>query len=984
MEKPLAKLSPPRFAVVYPRHRLFERLDQWSDIPALWVHAPAGYGKTTLIASYLQARQKPVCWYQVDDGDSEPASFVYYLSQLASQYGVTGLKPLAPEYRLGGVQAFARQFFRSFFGGLPEQAVWVLDSYQNAACAELDAIIGVALQEVPPGLQVVLTSRDPPPSSFARLQTTQQLRCLVPDDLLLSADETVGIFALHLPQVSDDTVTDVHHRTKGWAAGVMLLIEQHKNGAVERPAITNSQQQILFDYFADEVLRSMSTDLREMLLKTAFVPHITSDMAVALTGDPGAWQQLEDLAQRNYFTYHHDNGVPHCEYHPLFSDFLTKQARRVYDAETLEGLLRHSAQLLAASGRYEQAFKLYLAIEDWFGAVEIVLGQAQTFLQQGRDQTVYHWLQQLPTPLLDEQPWLQFWLGASKLATDPNLSYGHFEQAYGRFRQQDDLQGNIMAWLGSVDSIVYSLSGSARLDQWLLRYEEMNRAYRLAEQPDLQGQLASRLMGIFILRQPDHPQVAMWYAKAVDALWSIDDINQRLLTGFYLLSYNIWLGDLVGAAGLWERLVQCAPNELPPFAAATGYFGRAWLAWAQGDDAHCQSNIDKGLQLAQQNGVYIWYGMSLMMGSTNAFNHGKTIVADGYQQQLTPEIFSTREMDLAYYHNDRAAFRLAAGELLQANEAQKMALKTAEELGVLYTLADITFGMAQIQHALGDSAQAEYYLQRAEALGKRYGSWTKALQCSLLRAQFALDAGHEQAAKSSLQELFEQIRQKGFVTYNSLQPSALSRLFAFCLRHCIGQEIIPSLIQRYRLVAPKEETSSTWPWPVRIWTLGRFALEVNGQSIDLSGNKHRRPCDLLKLLLIGKPHGLSESSLADTLWPEREGDMAMRNLRTNLHRLRRLLGSEKAILVQQGLVCLNSQYCWSDLRQVQSTIQLIGSVENEKLADLRTKLRNDYSGPFLPSEETPHIFNFRNQLNTNVLQILIHDAMIEPPESDSK
>ena len=114
----LAKLSQPRLHNAIWRERLFALLDSRKQQPIIWVGGPAGAGKSTLVASYLEARNARALWFQVDEGDKDPATFFHYLSELAQQ---DGKKRVLPRLSIEDLGAFARHYFREFFGqiGLP-------------------------------------------------------------------------------------------------------------------------------------------------------------------------------------------------------------------------------------------------------------------------------------------------------------------------------------------------------------------------------------------------------------------------------------------------------------------------------------------------------------------------------------------------------------------------------------------------------------------------------------------------------------------------------------------------------------------------------------------------------------------------------------------------------------------------------------------------------------------------------------------------
>src|SRR6266480_2679716 len=156
---PLAKLTRPKLYDALPRSRLFSLLDVAATRPIVWVCAPPGAGKTTLVANYLEARNRRHVWYHADSGDADPAMFVHYMRAAALQIAgkaAAGLPVFAPEPQQN-VARFARSFFREFFAVLPCPCVVVFDNFQDMRPpAEGRTAFARGLEEIPEGITLII------------------------------------------------------------------------------------------------------------------------------------------------------------------------------------------------------------------------------------------------------------------------------------------------------------------------------------------------------------------------------------------------------------------------------------------------------------------------------------------------------------------------------------------------------------------------------------------------------------------------------------------------------------------------------------------------------------------------------------------------------------------------------------------------------------------------------------------------------------
>ncbi len=156
------KITPPRLRLTVNRRRLFELIDRSGDCPVTWISSPAGSGKTTLIASYVQSRSIPALWYRIDEDDSDPATFFYYMREAARSLRKGRTRPLpllSPELR-PGISAFTRHYFSSLFGRMPRSCAIVFDNCQDVPeTSMLHEIIASGLMLVPEGVPLRASAR---------------------------------------------------------------------------------------------------------------------------------------------------------------------------------------------------------------------------------------------------------------------------------------------------------------------------------------------------------------------------------------------------------------------------------------------------------------------------------------------------------------------------------------------------------------------------------------------------------------------------------------------------------------------------------------------------------------------------------------------------------------------------------------------------------------------------------------------------------
>jgi LuxR family maltose regulon positive regulatory protein len=899
---PLAKLTRPRLRDVLPRPRVFRLLD--AGRPLTWVWGPPGAGKTALLAGYLGARRGRHVWYRCDAGDGDAASFLGYLARAA------GLRaaPAGP----------AREALRALFARLRAPFALVLDGYHEIpADSPVHEVVAEAVAQLPPGGRVFVASRAEPPAAFARLRASRAVGEVGWPALRLSQAETRALVRRLAPGLSARLLARLHERAAGWAAGVVLLLQERRGLADERRWAPDG----IVDYFANEILARADADTRQLLLETAFLPRISGAMAEALTGRPHAGRLLARLHRQSCFTVQH--AAPHAvyEYHPLFRAFLRRRAHAVLPVARRVELRRGAAALLEREGQVDAAAALLREAGDWEALAGLVEARAAALIAEGRGATLDEWIAALAAEALRARPWALFWRAVRRLATDPAGARTDAATALPLFREAGDAAGAFLAWALAVETFPWEQEDFAPLDDWIARFEALVEQFPMFPSAVVETRVAAAMVLALLCRQPQHRQIKMWARRALELAETAADPALKAQVTFYVLLYDLWTGDLDSAGVLAGdlRILARAP-EVPALGRVAAGLGLARFEWLSGDFAAARASVDTALAAGRAAGLPVFRHTLMGEAVMTALTSGDRAAAHRWLTEIRRDLPHLNPVARAQYHYIAGLDALLAGNVGAALGEHEAVLAAAWQCG-MPTLQCLAHLFAAEALGAAGAAGADVHLAQAVDLAHQLDSALLKFMALLTEADLARRRGDEGRAVQTLALALPLGREHGYVNTWLWQPRQMAELAVLALDADIEPDYVRRLVRERALVpaeAPVEV--ETWPWPVKVFTLGRFEVLTDERPVRFAGKAQKKPLALLQALVAMGGQRVREERLTEALWPDAEGDAAHQALSTTLHRLRRLVGHERAILRHDGAISLVPEHCWVDLWAIERMV----------------------------------------------------------------
>ncbi len=780
---------PPRGLV--PRPRLHERLDRGAVSTLLLVSAPAGFGKTTLLAGWLAASpaDRAVAWVSLDPADTHPQTFWAYviaaLQTVAPGVGANALALLQAPQAAPALTVLTTLL--NDLQVLDRDVVLVLDDYHLIDVPEVHEQVAFLLDHMPRRVHLVLAGRSDPALPLSRLRARGELVEIRASDLRFTAEEAVaylnGAMAL---QLTAEDVTALEERTEGWIAALQLAALSLQGRADVAGFIAGfaGDDRYVVDYLVEEVLSQQTDRVQRFLLQTSVLDRLSGSLCDAVTDQDGGKAMLEALDRGNLFLVPLDDRRRWYRYHHLFADVL--RARLLDEQPGLvHELHRRASDWYEQRGDRAVAIDHALAAEDFARAADLIELAAPATQRDRQEATLRRWLEALPDAHVRVRPVLSNDLAGTRLVR------GELEGVEPRLRDaerwldatsRDGRPPATTAEMVVVDEARFRALPATvaihRAGQALLLGDRPScvaharRALDLAGADDhLQRAAAAALIGLASWGDGDLVAAHAGYTASRVSMERAGHLADVLGLAITLADLEIVQGRLRQAMRTYEQALSLAATPDGPVLRGTAdmHVGRAALHLEHGDLAAATELLERSHALGDHLGLpqhpYRWRIAMARVRQVEGDLAGAVPLLDDaervYHGDYSPNVRPVPAM--------RARVWLAQGRLADAFDwVRTQGLSVDDELTYLREYEHVTLARAllaryRIERDLTAGQQAVELLERLLAAAEDGGRTGSVLEVLVLQALAHQARGDLAAAMAPLQRALALAEPEGSV-----------------------------------------------------------------------------------------------------------------------------------------------------------------------------------------------------------------------------
>ncbi|MEO1387194.1 MAG: LuxR C-terminal-related transcriptional regulator [Cyanobacteria bacterium J06634_6] len=584
--------------------------------------APAGFGKTTLLAEWVAAvSTRSVAWVSLDQNDNDPVVFwIYLITALHKNQSSLGGRSLAllQSPQPPPIESVLMTLLNELTA-VEEDIGLILDDYHVIETQAIHEGIGFLLSHFPPQVHLIIASRADPPLALARLRSHAELTELRVSDLRFTPDEAAAFLNRVMGlEISAADVSALEQRTEGWIAGLQLaaLSLQGREDVADFVAAFSGDDRYIVDYLLEEVLQRQPEHVRRFLLETAILERLSGSLCDAVTEQNGGQGMLETLERGNLFIIPLDNKRQWYRYHHLFAEVL--QAHALMELpERMSSLHQRASEWYEQNGLFSDAIRHALAAQDFEQAAVLIEQVWPAMRNRQQETTVLGWIKALPEVLIRTRPILSV---AHALVLLNTGQTGQLDAVAARLQdaerqlaqlgliaeeQYRSLPASIANTRAFCAQVVGDFDGAITHAQQALAL--------LPSENDSERGVTAAFLGLAYWTSGDVAAAYQSFAEGLEIFQKLGSLQIVVSATLGLANMGLAQGLLQATATTCEQALQLAEQEPVPILRGTAdvYLALSEIRYEQGDLAAASQLLEKGEVLLAQGSIsgtdYLWW-----------------------------------------------------------------------------------------------------------------------------------------------------------------------------------------------------------------------------------------------------------------------------------------------------------------------------------------------------------------------------------------
>ena len=992
-----AKAKPPlRTRDAVRRQRLLDILQRNLDSRVQVLSAPAGYGKTTLLADFVNDLEVPVCWYSLDESDRDPRLFIDGLSFAVNArfadfhpQNSTAISPAIEmeKYTANLVNAFINQFTARII----EYTVFVIEDYNFVEDSPLlQAAFDALLTGMPNNCHFVISSRSSIElPSLSRLVVQRKANCLNIDDMGFTPIEAKDMLSsyFHL-DLSDTEAEKLVSETDGWIVGIILKANKILDYSPDIGPSAPLSKENVFDFLLSEVYAKQTPGMQDFLLTSSILDVIDPNICNQLFKPGKARSFLNSIIRNQLFIQRIDSEKPCYRYHHVFREFL-QQKLLEEDSTRFRRLHAAAATIYQQARQHIKAVQHYLSASQYDKVVDIINSYGEELLDAGKWTTLLNWINAMPGDSYAQQPHIKMLHARSLVyAGEANVAIGIFNELLNGLPPDNEqlFKARILSWRSAAYRLIGYITEAKK---------DINAAIAILEAnggPDLDTGDAYRRLGEILLERGSYKKSIKELRRSLKhytALLNIDRISNVHNSLGVVYRY---IGNLTAANMHFEKARigwQKAGND---GALSMTLNNIAEVYFLQGNYELALYTLQLGLEKTRQSGYRRIEACILIDTAEVKSSLGQYLEAiDSYNQGLE---LARQVMETYYIAWAKAGladtYRLL-GDIDRAETLAREAISIAEESHHDCDIMQFRIQIGILEYVRGNYRQAIQTLNEVVNRLQTMGDKNALAKAYLHLAQAYFMARNYDQALEHLQSLMDLCGQLGYYDFVAIEGRNSIPLLQLGISSNIGGDTLHRVLDKVRQFHKKAgedfcrdagiASYSARP-DIEVHSLGEIKVVTYGSISDSQWRSNKAKELFVYLLCTNK--GRTSEQIAAALWPDMSPAKAIGNFHVNLHRARRAVLPNLFVL-EEGKYRINRDLgIWFDVAEFEKETRLAFASRGEeglRAASLEKAIEL-YHGDFMDGFFSEWVEDYRRELEDKYIRALSMLSRIKSKNSE--